>query len=52
MTKHLLSVGLSQKYNFGDSSRRPLELSPPTPITELDNDTVTDVYQVYAVLLG
>ena len=31
---------------LSDSSRRPLEQAPPSPITELDNDTVTDVYQV------
>ena len=29
------------------SSRRPLEQAPPHPITELDQDTVNDVYQVH-----
>lgn len=32
---------------LSDSSHRPLEQAPPSPITELDNDTVTDVYQVH-----
>ena len=36
---------------LSDSSRRPLEQAPPSPITELDNDTVTDVYQVCVMLL-
>ena len=31
---------------LSDSSRRPLEQATPSPITELDNDTVSDVYQV------
>ena len=31
---------------LSDSSRRPLEQAPPSPITELDHDTITDVYQV------
>ena len=35
---------------LNDSSRRPLEQAPPSPITELDNDTVTDVYQVHIIL--
>ena len=31
---------------LADSSRRPLDQSPPNPVTELDQDTVTDIYQV------
>ena len=34
---------------FSDSSRRPLEQAPPAPITELDNETVLDVYQVHLI---
>ena len=31
---------------LSDSSKRPLDRASPSPITELDNDTVMDVYQV------
>ena len=43
--------GLSAQFlavleSLSDSSRRPLDQAPPSPVTEIDQDTVGDVYQV------
>ena len=34
----------------GRGCRRPLEQAPPNPVTELDQDTITDVFQVWETL--